>query len=235
MTSITDSVGHRVARHSRPLPARAVLAQLDELLERLPVAAVKIGQVPTAAVARAAGSPLATGRAAGGARPCAASHREAAAWRRRGSRPLSSSSWCRCRRWSPSTWPRPASSAGVAWPSLARMRDAAAEIDGLRRGRRPRQGRAPARRSRRRAARRRQGSACFDPAGSPGSMHGTGCALASAAAARLACGDDLETAVRTSPRSRARPAPRRRREPAEAAFARPRHRALILSGAISLI
>lgn len=29
-----------------------------------------------------------------------------------------------------------------------------------------------------------------------GSMHGTGCALASAAAARLACGDDIERAVR---------------------------------------
>ena len=51
-TSLTVQSGSGV-RGFTPVAAAQVLAQLDELLANLPVAAVKIGQVPTAAVAEA--------------------------------------------------------------------------------------------------------------------------------------------------------------------------------------
>src|SRR5262245_24620081 len=57
-TAITVQSGSGV-RASKALAPAEVTAQLDELLRRLPVAAVKIGQVPNAAVARAIGERLA--------------------------------------------------------------------------------------------------------------------------------------------------------------------------------
>ena len=51
VTAITVQSGGGL-RSFTALPAARVAAQLDELLAKLPVAAIKIGQVPSAAVAR---------------------------------------------------------------------------------------------------------------------------------------------------------------------------------------
>lgn len=193
VTSITIQSGTGVRGHTA-LPAARVLAQLDELLERLPVAAVKIGQIPTAAVAGAVARRLRLAAlpvvldpvliASGGGRLAAAGV-PAAVFEQLV--PLSTLVTVNL------------AEAGVFCgrrvATLARMRDAAAEIEGCGAG----------------AVLVKGGHLPGDPVDVlrvggkdlllrsrriAGSMHGTGCALASAAAARLACGDDLETSVR---------------------------------------
>ena len=64
-TAITVQSGSGV-RASTPLAPARVVAQLDELLAHRPVAAVKIGQVPNAAIAAAVAKRL----AAAGMLPC---------------------------------------------------------------------------------------------------------------------------------------------------------------------
>ncbi len=192
VTSITVQSGRGV-RASIPLPAARVVAQLDELLGNLPVAAVKIGQVPTAAVARALarqlgdrGIPIVLDPvlcATGGGRLA-----DSDVPRALGETliPLASLLTVNLAEAGTLTGRRVA--------SLAAMRQAAADlvalgaasvlvkgghlkgdpVDVLHAG-----GRTVLLRSRRIAA----------------TMHGTGCALAAAAAARLARGDDVVGAV----------------------------------------
>lgn len=195
VTSITIQSGTGVRSHTA-LPAARVLAQLDELLARLPVAAIKVGQVPTAAVARAlarrlrhTGLPLVLDPVlvASGGGSLAAAAVPAAIFE--GLVPLAALVTVNL------------AEAGVFCgrriATLARMREAAAEIEGC--------GAA--------AVLVKGGHLRGDPVDVlrcggkdlvlrsrriPGSMHGTGCALASAAAARLAGGDDVETAVRSA-------------------------------------
>lgn len=192
VTSVTVQSGRGV-RASTPLPAARVVAQLDELLANLPVAAAKIGQVPTAAVARAlarrlrgCGFPIVLDpvlAATGGGRLAAADVPRVLG---ETLLPLATLLTVNLAEAGALTGRRVA--------SLAAMRLAAAElaargaaavlvkgghlrgepVDVLHAGERT-----VLLRSRRIAA----------------TMHGTGCALAAAAAARLACGDDVRAAV----------------------------------------
>jgi len=195
VTAITVQSGSGV-RSSSPLPPKRVLAQLDELIARLPVSAVKIGQVPTAALARALARRLEDAalpvvldpvlRASGGGALVARGGIEAIAkWLL----PVATLVTVNLAEASVFT--------GRRVTSVAGMRRAAAElavrgaeavlvkgghlegdpVDLLLAG-----GKEVLLRSRRLSH----------------SMHGTGCALASAAAARLACGDDPEAAVRAA-------------------------------------
>ncbi|MFN2424927.1 MAG: hydroxymethylpyrimidine/phosphomethylpyrimidine kinase [Candidatus Binatia bacterium] len=193
VTAITIQSGTGVRGYA-PVPAARVLAQLDELLERLPVAAVKIGQVPSVAVARALARRLAdTGLlvvldpvlvASGGGSLAA---RGVAGAVLAGLVPLSALVTVNLAE--------AAVLCGRPVKSIAGMRDAAARIE--ERGAR--------------AVLVKGGHLRGDPVDVlreggkdlllrsrriQGSMHGTGCALASAVAARLACGDDLDKAVR---------------------------------------
>lgn len=195
VTAITVQSGSGV-RASSPLPVAQVLAQLDELLARLPVLAVKIGQVPTAALARAlarrlgdAGVPVVLDpvlRASGGGSLASGSAPAAIAkWLL----PVATLVTVNLSEASVFTGRRVASVAGMgrAAADLAGLGAAAVLVKGghldgdpvdlLLTG-----GREVLMRSRR----------------LPLAMHGTGCALASATAARLACGDDLEAAVRAA-------------------------------------
>lgn len=194
VTSITIQSGSGLKSFT-PVSVPRVLAQLDELLANLPVAAVKIGQVPTAALARALArrlreaalpvvlDPVRTASGGGTLAGAAAARATAAALV-----PLSTLVTVNLDEAAAFTGMRRAS--GI--PGMEKAAAAIAAlgagavlvkgghlrgdpVDVLWRG-----GKAVALKSRR----------------LPGSMHGTGCALASAAAARLAAGDDVDAAVR---------------------------------------
>lgn len=192
-TAITVQSGSGV-RASRALPPRQVAAQLDELLGNLPVAAVKIGQVPNEAVARILARRLASARlpvvldpvlvASGGGRLATAAALRTIALKLV---PLASLVTVNLAE--------AAALTGRNVTGLTGMREAAAAIEARGAG----------------AVLVKGGHLRGDPvdvlrvdgrekllraARIPGSMHGTGCALASAAAARLALGDDVETAVK---------------------------------------
>ncbi|MFN2377096.1 MAG: bifunctional hydroxymethylpyrimidine kinase/phosphomethylpyrimidine kinase [Candidatus Binatia bacterium] len=195
VTATTVQAGRGV-KSFRPVAPAHVLAQLDELLKRLPVAAVKIGQVPSAACARVlagalrrAGLPLvldpvlvATGGASLVGRGTAAAIANSLL-------PL----------------------ATLVTVNLAEARVLAglrvADLEGMKRAARVLVEMGAG------AVLVKGGHLPGDPVDLlrcggrdillrspriPGSMHGTGCALASAVAARLACGDDLVPAVRAA-------------------------------------
>ncbi len=192
-TAITVQSGSGV-RASKALSPAQVGAQLDELLKNLPVAAVKIGQIPNSAIARAIAKRLAKLRvpvvldpvlvASGGGRLAAAGTARTIL---QDLVPLASLVTVNLSEAEVLT--------GLRVTGVTAMQEAAAAIeacgagavlvkgghlrgdpvDVLRLGGREKSLRAPR---------------------IPGSMHGTGCALASAAAARLAAGDDVEDAVR---------------------------------------
>jgi hydroxymethylpyrimidine/phosphomethylpyrimidine kinase len=192
-TAITVQSGSGV-RASTALAPRLVGAQLDELLARLPVAAVKIGQLPNAAVARAvarrlaaAGLPLVLDpvliASGGGALAAPGTIRTIASHLV----PLATLVTVNLEE--------AGVLAGRRVTGLTAMCEAAAAIEamgakavlvkgGHLRGDPVDVLRHDGRDSMLRATR------------IAGSMHGTGCALASAAAARLACGDGVADAVR---------------------------------------
>jgi hydroxymethylpyrimidine/phosphomethylpyrimidine kinase len=192
-TAITVQSGAGV-RASKALAPDLVGRQLDELLANLPVAAVKIGQLPNAAVARAVAKRLASARlpvvldpvmvASGGgllASPGTVKAILASLV------PLASLVTVNLAEAGVLT--------GRRVTSVTSMRDAAAAL----------QARGAA------AVLVKGGHLRGDPVDVlvhggretvwkarriAGSMHGTGCALASAAAARIACGDEVEEAVK---------------------------------------
>jgi hydroxymethylpyrimidine/phosphomethylpyrimidine kinase len=192
-TSITVQSGTGV-KGFRALPPSLVLAQLDELLAHLPVAAVKIGQVPSAALARrlarrltAAGVPLVLDpvlEASGGGSLASAGTAAAVV---SALVPIAALVTVNLHEAAVLTGGRVTGLAGMrrAAQKLEELGAAAVLVKGghlrgdpvdlLWRG-----GRGVESRARRLA----------------GSMHGTGCALASAAAARIALGDDVDAAVR---------------------------------------
>jgi len=192
-TALTVQSGTGV-RSSSAVRAALVVAQLDELVRHLPVRAIKIGQVPSAAVARAlarslsgAAFPLVLDpvlRATGGGDLASAA---AVAAISRHLVPLATLLTVNLREASILT--------GRRVTSIASMERAAGDL--AERGAE--------------AVLVKGGHLKGDPVdvllagGNPivfrsrriaASMHGTGCALASAVAARLACGDELEIAVR---------------------------------------
>jgi hydroxymethylpyrimidine/phosphomethylpyrimidine kinase len=192
-TAITVQSGSGV-RSSKALTSTQVGAQLDELLRSLPVAAAKIGQIPNASVARAVARRLAAARmpvvldpvlvASGGGRLAAAGTLEAIV---SSLVPLATLVTVNLAEASALT--------GRRVTNLAAMSRAAASIEAMGA----------------RAVLVKGGHLRGDPvdvlrceggekalrsARLAGSMHGTGCALASAVAARLACGDALDVAVR---------------------------------------
>lgn len=194
-TSLTVQSGSGVRGFS-PVAAGQVLAQLDELLANLPIATVKIGQVPTAEVAEAlakrlaeAGPPVVLDpvlRASGGGdladeEACRAILRLLLPLARLVTVNLDEASVFTGRR----------------VKDLDGMEQAAEELAGHGAG----------------AVLVKGGHLEGDPTDLlrdgrevtvlranriEGSVHGSGCALASAVAARLACGDDLATAVATA-------------------------------------
>lgn len=193
VTALTVQSGRGV-RGFRAVPSPRVMEQLDELLDHLPVAVVKIGQVPTAAMARAlvrrlagTGLPLVLDpvlRASGGGSLVAPGE-----GRRTAEALAAVASLVTVNLDEASVL------AGRRVTNLAGMREAARGIAGL--------GAA--------AVLVKGGHLRGEPVDLllrdgafvemkshrvPGSMHGTGCALASAVAARLAAGDDLDAAVR---------------------------------------
>ncbi len=192
-TALTVQSGSGV-RSSSAVRAALVLAQLEELVRHLPVRAVKIGQVPSAAVARALAARLSESafplvldpvlRATGGGELASASAVSAIA---KHLVPLATLLTVNLREASVLS--------GRRVTGIASMERAAVEL--CERGAR--------------AVLVKGGHLTGDPvdvlvAGGEqivfrsrriaASMHGTGCALASAVAARLACGDELEIAVR---------------------------------------
>lgn len=195
VTATTVQAGRGVKGY-RPVAPAHVLAQLDELLKRLPVAAVKIGQVPSAACARAlsgalgrAGLPLvldpvlvATGGASLAVRGTAAAIADSLL-------PLATLVTVNLAEAAVLAGLRVADLEGMKRAARVLLEKGAGAVlvkgghlpgdpvDLLHHG-----GRDLLLRSKR----------------IPGSMHGTGCALASAVAARLACGDDLVPAVRAA-------------------------------------
>jgi hydroxymethylpyrimidine kinase/phosphomethylpyrimidine kinase len=200
-TALTVQAGRGV-RDSTPVAPERVAAQIDELLHELPVAAVKIGQVPTATVARTIAARIAKLRvpvvldpvllASGGgvlagdaARRAIAKHLfslstlvtvnldEAEALTGRRVRDVTS-----MRAAADALRESGAHAVLVKGGHLhAGSAGGGYAVDVL----------ASERRTIELRAKRLRGS-----------MHGTGCALASAAAARLALGDDVETAVRAA-------------------------------------
>jgi len=191
-TAITVQSGSGV-RASKALSPAQVAAQLDELLKNLPVASVKIGQLPNAAVARAVARRLAAARlplvldpvlvASGGGALAAA-----------GTTRVILSDLVPLASLVTVNLAEAAALTGRRVTSLTAMREAAEAIQAFGAG----------------AVLVKGGHLRGDPVDVlrldgrvtmrkarriPGSMHGTGCALASAAAARLACGDDVEEAV----------------------------------------
>jgi hydroxymethylpyrimidine/phosphomethylpyrimidine kinase len=192
-TAITVQSGTGV-RRSSPVRTELVLAQIDELVRRLGAGAVKIGQVPTAALAKAIaarivrlGVPVVVDpvlRATGGGALASAS---AIAAIGRVLVPGATLLTVNLHEASVLTENRVTSVSSMRQAAVKlRARGASAvlvkgghlrgdPIDLLAIGETEIVMRA-----------RRIG----------GSMHGTGCALASAVAARLACGDDVEVAVR---------------------------------------
>lgn len=192
-TAITVQSGSGV-RGSTALAPSLVGRQLDELLENLPVAAVKIGQLPNAAVAKTVAKRLAAARipvvldpvavASGGGRLAAPATMKTIL---ASLVPLASLVTVNLAE--------AAAITGRGVTNVTSMREAASAIESL--------GAA--------AVLVKGGHLRGDPVDVlrhdgrermlksrriAGSMHGTGCALASAVAARLACGDDVEEAVR---------------------------------------
>lgn len=191
VTSLTVQSGTGV-RGFRAVPVRRVMEQLDELLNNLPVAAVKIGQVPTVALARAlarrlGGLPLVLDpvlSASGGGSLVAAG-----AGRRIAETLAAVASLVTVNLDEASVL------TGQRVSGLTAMRRSAVTIADLGAG----------------AVLVKGGHLRGDPVDLllqrgvfvewksrrlPGSMHGTGCALAAAAAARMAIGDDIDAAVR---------------------------------------
>lgn len=198
VTAVTVQSGAGL-RQSSPVPTVRVLAQLDELLAAFPVAAVKIGQVPTAATARALGQRL--GRlgvpavldpvlAASGGGDLAGE----------GVASVLFSSLVPQAALVTVNLAEAGAFCGRPVNSIARMREAAAEIEGcgaaavLVKGGHLRGDPVDVLRENGRdrllRSRRIRG----------GGMHGTGCALASAAAARLAQACSVQAAVRDARR-----------------------------------
>jgi len=192
-TALTVQSGSGVRSSSAVRPA-LVVAQLEELLRHLPVRAIKIGQVPSGGVARALARSLSGSalplvldpvlRATGGGELASASAVSAIA---RHLVPLSTLLTVNLREASVLTGRRVTSIASMerAAVDLAELGARAVLVKGGHLSGDPLDvllagGDHIVLRSRRIAA----------------SMHGTGCALASAVAARLACGDELEIAVR---------------------------------------
>lgn len=194
VTALTVQSGTGVRSFSA-VSSRVVLAQLDELVASLPIRAIKIGQIPSAAIARALARRLERSsvpivldpvlRASGGG--SLVQPKTVAAIRKL--LPLASLLTVNLAEASVLS--------GRRVTGISSMRRAALEL--LSEGAR--------------AVLVKGGHRRGDPldlllAGGDeivfrarriaGSMHGTGCALASAAAARLALGDDLETAVRNA-------------------------------------
>jgi hydroxymethylpyrimidine/phosphomethylpyrimidine kinase len=192
-TAVTVQSGSGV-RSSKALSPAEVGAQLDELLRSLPVAAVKIGQIPNAAVAKAvarrlaaAGLPLVLDPvlvASGGGRLAAAGTLQAIV---SSLVPLASLVTVNLAEASALT--------GRRVTNLASMREAAAAIEAM--GARAVLVKGGHLRGDPIDVLRRDGRTKeLEAARLAGSMHGTGCALASAVAARLACGDGVEVAVK---------------------------------------
>ena len=192
-TALTVQSGTGVRRSTR-VSADLVLAQLDELMTHLPVHAIKLGQIPSASLARRVAARLAdidvpivvdpVMRATGGGR---LADDAAIAASRRFLVPLATLLTVNLREASVLTGRRvtTVSSMRVAGTSLRAMGAGAVLVKGGHLEGDPidvlvRDGRTSEIASRRVAA----------------SMHGTGCALASAAAARLAHGDSIDVAVR---------------------------------------
>lgn len=196
-TSLTVQSG-RGLRSYKPVSSRLLLAQIRELRASLPIAAVKIGQLPTKAMARALLRELETldcplvfdpvCRASGGGRLVARGEDAAIA---RFVFPLASLVTVNL--------DEAAALTGLRVTSITDMRRAAARLLELGPG----------------AVLVKGGHLAGDPVdllALPGkekqlrsrrlaaSMHGTGCALASAAAARLALGDEIPTAVEAARR-----------------------------------
>lgn len=192
-TAITVQSGTGVRRFTA-LPAARVLDQLDELLANLPVAAFKLGQVPTAAIARGLAARLAATGLPVVLDPVLVAS---------GGGPLVGPGALEAIR---------AKLLPLVSLLTVNLAESAVLCDGPIRGLE----------GMRRAARRLQdrgveavlvkgghlrgepvdvlryhgGEVLLRGRRLSGSMHGTGCALASAIAARLACGDALEEAVR---------------------------------------
>jgi hydroxymethylpyrimidine/phosphomethylpyrimidine kinase len=195
VTAITVQSGSGVRSFSA-VPAARVAAQLEELLAHLPVMAIKIGQIPSAAIARvvarrlrAAALPLVLDPVLGASGGGSLVEDGAAAAIVAALVPLASLVTVNLAE--------AGALGGRRVTSIAGMRRAAAGLEGRGAG----------------AVLVKGGHLRGDPVDLlrangkelllrspriPGSMHGTGCALASAVAARLAHGDDLETAVRTA-------------------------------------
>lgn len=193
VTALTVQSGRGVKGFTA-VPVSRVLAQLDELLANLPVAAVKIGQVPTAALARALGRRLAEVNlpvvldpvltASGGGRLAAAGAVRAIAGALVPRAALVTVNLDEACAFAGRRVAGPAAMKRAA-ERIAALGAAAVLVKGGHLRGDPvdllwHQGSALELKSRRLA----------------GSMHGTGCALASAVAARLAQGDDLTTAVK---------------------------------------
>lgn len=200
VTAITVQSGSGV-KSSAALPPARVVAQLDELLRGHRVAAVKIGQIPNAAMAKAVARRLASAKlplvldpvlvASGGGRLAAAGTArailatlvplatlvtvnldEAAALCAAGRKPLSGRRVTNIPGMREAAMAIEARGAAAVLVKGGHLRGDPADV--LRVGGRER---------------------TFRQARIPGTMHGTGCALASAAAARLAAGDSVEDAV----------------------------------------
>lgn len=191
-TALTVQAGRGV-RSSAPVAPARVLAQLDELVRELPVAAIKIGQVPTAATARALagrlerlGVPVVLDpvlRASGGGELAAASAKDAIA---KLLVPLAALVTVNLDEASAFTGARVRSVAGMRRAADALLEAGAGAV--LVKGGHLRGDPVDLFADGKRAVELR--SARMNT-----TMHGTGCALASAAAARLAFGDDAGRAV----------------------------------------
>lgn len=193
VTSLTVQSGSGVKGFTA-VPVARVLEQLDELLAGLPVGAVKIGQVPGAALARALASRLAEAglplvldpvltASGGGSLASAAAARGIA----EALLPVASLVTVNLEEASAFTGLRVTDLPAMARAAsmLAALGAGAVLVKGGHLRGQPvdllhQDGAFVTMRSRRLA----------------GSMHGTGCALASAAAARIAMGDDVDAAVR---------------------------------------
>lgn len=193
VTAITVQSGRGVRSFSPVSPA-SVAQQLGELLDHLPVAAIKIGQVPSAAVARSLARILRSRnlpvvldpvlRASGGGSLVSGSAPAAIA----GSLfPLA--------RLVTVNLTEAAALAGTRVKDISGMRRAASRLESF--GARAVLVKGGHLRTQPVDLLRADGEEIlFRGTRIAGEMHGTGCALASAAAARLAFGDDLEEAVR---------------------------------------
>jgi hydroxymethylpyrimidine/phosphomethylpyrimidine kinase len=195
VTAVTVQSGRGV-HASSPLAPALVVRQLDRLLRDLPVAAVKIGQVPSAAIARALARRLRTAKlpvvldpvlvASGGGTLAGKRAASAIAF---SLVPISTLVTVNL--------DEAGALLGCRVTSVTAMREAAAELEAL--GARAVLVKGGHLRGAPVDVLRRAGSdLVLRSSRIRKTMHGTGCALASAAAARLAVGDDVEQAVRAA-------------------------------------